>query len=548
MKAARTLVVAAVLCLASFRGIAGSDGADVPAGSAVSVAEAPASGGSRALPGAGGGESSRIDVGLPLAGEDDGVIRAFPGAEGGGMYVSGGRGGEVYHVTTLADAGPGSLREALSRSNRIVVFDVCGTIRLESPLEIKRGDITIAGQTAPGAGICIRDYPVQIKADNVIVRYLRFRLGDASGREGDALGGRFRTGVIIDHCSMSWSTDECASFYANRNFTMQWCLLSESLRISVHGKGRHGYGGLWGGRNASFHHNLLADHDSRNARLDHPAVYLDRSSGRDYAPTHRGNVDLRNNVVYNWGDNTAYGGEEGRFNFVNNYYKPGPASRKRDYFVEAYRHNAVMSAGSAYPQLYLSGNYHAGDYAAAINADNRAGGVRFHGLSYEEAADFAECLLTRPLPVRSDDSTTCYTTTHSAAEAYDRVLDFAGASLCRDAVDERVVADLRAGRASFAGSRGSTGGLIDSQFDVGGWPELRATDEQIARASADSDRDGIPDSCEELLGLDAGDASDASLRTLDPQGLYTNLEVYLHLLVRRITEAQRAGGLYVALE
>ncbi|WP_300798006.1 pectate lyase [uncultured Alistipes sp.] len=490
-----------------------------------------------------------VDVGLPLAGEDDGVIRAFPGAEGGGMYVTGGRGGKVYHVTKLDDDGSvGTLRHAVSQSGaRIIVFDVCGTIRLTKTLEIKNDNLTIAGQTAPGDGICLRDHSVQVKADNVIIRYLRFRMGDVAKSEDDAIWGRYNENLILDHCTMSWSTDECASFYANRNFTMQWCLLSESLRNSIHGKGKHGYGGLWGGRNASFHHNMLADHDSRNARIDHPGIYVNGST--DYRPTHRGNVDLRNNVIYNWGDNSTYGGEDGSYNLVGNYYKPGPASKQRKYFVDAYWYNSSFDMGSAYPRIYMEDNYHAGSYASALNSDNWNGGVSYHDQSKYGTNPSTEAgHLTAPLSIKADDATTCYTTTHPVADAYERVLAYVGASLRRDAVDTRVISDARAGKATYTGSNGSTGGLIDTQEDVGGWPVLTATDEEIARAATDTDGDGIPDYYEELLGLDKNDASDAAAKTLDPQGLYSNLEVYLHYLVKDITAAQVAGGTYTALD
>lgn len=486
------------------------------------------------------------DLGLPLANENDGVLRAFPGAEGGGMYVSGGRGGKVCHVTNLNDSGPGSLRAAVEASGkRIVVFDVAGTIELLSDLRIKNGNLTIAGQTAPGNGICVSGGTVVIDADNVIVRYMRFRLGDLNkggnlSDGSDTIWGRYRTDIILDHCSMSWSIDECASFYANRNFTMQWCLLTESLRKSAHGKGEHGYGGIWGGRNASFHHNMLANHDSRNARIDHPGIY------GSYLSTHRGNVDYRNNVIYNWGSNTTYGGEDGSFNIVNNYYKPGPASKERNYFVDAYWYNSSSNVGSAYPRLYMSGNYHAGGYASAINGDNWLG-VYYHPQGDDPSKTAGR--LSAPLSVRAGDTQVCHTTTHSAADAFDAVLKYAGASLSRDAVDKRAESDARSGEATFPnGGNGSTGGIIDTQSAVGGWPELTATDEEIRRAATDTDGDGIPDYYETLLGLDPNDASDANATTLDPQGIYPNIEVYFHFLVREISAAQTAGGTYTALE
>lgn len=462
---------------------------------------------------------------------------AFPGAEGGGMFTTGGRGGKVIHVTNLNDSGTGSLRAALTESGaRTIVFDVAGVIELNSGLNISKGDVTIAGQTAPGDGICIRNFSTRVNASNVIIRFVRFRMGDEKKNEGDAIWGRYFENIILDHCSMSWCTDECASFYANRNFTMQWCVIAESLRNSIHGKGKHGYGGIWGGRDASFHHNLLAHHDSRNPRIDHPQIY------GNYVETHRGNVDYRCNAVYNWGSNHTYGGENGWFNIVNNYYKPGPASSDRKYFVDAY--GSYTKDGTVYadryPEMYLSGNLHTGHQ----DLDDTPSSVYWHnGQSYGNY----NMLLKAALPLEGPSGEDIYTTTHSAALSFDRICAYAGASLVRDAVDERICSDALAGTASFNdGGNGSTGGMIDTQTAVGGWPEYKAADSEIAGCK-DSDGDGMPDWFEDQFKLDKADSTDGNAKTLDPYARYTNLEMYLHYLVRDIVDVQNAGGEYAKL-
>ena len=475
---------------------------------------------------------------IPSAEDQHKETLAFPGAEGGGMYTTGGRGGKVIHVTTLADSGAGSLRAALNESGaRTIVFDVAGIIELKSALSIKNGNVTIAGQTAPGDGICIKNYELKFEnADNIIIRFVRFRMGDEAKREADALWGRYNRNIIIDHCSMSWSTDECSSFYANEFFTMQWCILTESLRNSVHGKGKHGYGGIWGGKNASFHHNLLANHDSRNPRIDHPQIY------GNYVETHRGNVDYRCNAVYNWGSNHTYGGEDGWFNIVNNYYKPGPASSDRKYFVDAYGSYVKdgTSYADSYPQMYLSGNVNT--KYPELGAANDASTIYWHnGSGYGNY----NSLLTGSLGIDGPQQKAVYTTTHSAEKAFDMICQYAGASLVRDIVDERACGDAKSGTATFKdGGNGSKDGIIDTQSAVGGWPAYEATSKELADAK-DSDSDGMPDWFEKQFALDASDASDAGAKTLDSYGRYTNLEMYLHYLVRDIIASQNDDGEYM---
>ena len=477
---------------------------------------------------------------IPAVEDEHKLPIAFPGAEGGGMHTTGGRGGKVIHVTTLADSGKGSLRAALSESGpRVIVFDVAGIIELKSTLNIKNGDVTIAGQTAPGDGICIKNYAVVVAADNVILRFMRFRMGDEAKQENDALWGRYHRNIILDHCSMSWSTDECSSFYANEFFTMQWCIMTESLRNSVHGKGKHGYGGIWGGRNASFHHNLLSCHDSRNPRIDHPQIY------GDYVTTHRGNVDYRCNAVYNWGSNHTYGGEDGWFNIVNNCYKPGPASSDRKYFVDAYGSyvNDGVTYADSYAEMYLSGNVNT--KYPELGAANDETSVYWHnGSSYGNYMT----LLSSPLALNGPDGADVYTTTHSAETAFARICESGGASLARDAVDERACNDALNGTASVTdGGNGSKNGIIDTQTAVGGWPVYEASAEE-KDAVKDSDGDGMPDWFEKDFSLDASDAEDGNAKTLDPYGRYTNLDMYLHYLVRDIVMSQNADGDYQKLQ
>lgn len=453
---------------------------------------------------------------------DRDTIPAFPGAEGAGKYTTGGAGGKVYIVNKLDDDGTeGTLRWALEQEGkRTVVFAVDGTISLNRHLDINNGDLTIAGQTAPGQGICLKNYPLQISADNVIVRYIRTRMGDERGTQNDAMGAMRRKNIIIDHCSMSWSTDECASFYNNQNFTMQWCIISESLASSVHEKGEHGYGGIWGGQPASFHHNLIAHHTSRTPRFN--------GSRQTRRPLDE-RVDFRNNVIYNWGPvNGAYAGEGGLYNLVNNYYKPAYATVQNKKLINRIFAPWVGKVSPEYPKgvtgkFYVSGNYFDDSspaldqknksVLAAVNQDNWLG---IHPQE-EFKGELSELKAKEPFEMVEIP-------TQSAREAYLAVLEEAGASFRRDEIDSRIVEETRSGTCIDHLNGGT--GIVDSQSQLGGWPELES-----APAPADSDADGMPDFWEKLKGLNSNDPADGSLYQLSPS--YTNLEVYMNSLVYR---------------
>ena len=475
--------------------------------------------------------------------EEDGMARAFPGAEGGGMYATGGRGGSVYHVTNLNDSGAGSLRQGLcnTKGKRTIVFDVAGVIELKSNLVVNSsyGDVTVAGQTAPGEGICLKNYTLRINASNVIIRYIRCRMGDEAKTEDDAMNlythDNNITDVIVDHCSLSWSTDECGSFYGVTGFTLQWCILSESLRNSVHDKGKHGYGGIWGGSDATYHHNLLAHHDSRNPRFDH-----------DYVSTLKGPVGFINNVVYNWGDNSSYGGESANntntykmYNVIGNWYKPGPATAAGKHrFIDpmtscSYCTSAEGCSTIVPGHFYMTGNVMDGD--SGKTADN-----------WTATAASDDLIKTIRSETMFKGTKAGKMSQHSAADAFSKVLKYAGASLSRDAVDTRVTSETEKGTYTYKGSNGSTCGLIDSQSDVGGWPSYSATDAQKTLVT-DTDGDGMPDWWEQKYGLDSSKSADGAETTVDTKGRYTNLEMYLHYLVREILAAQNEGGSYTEL-
>ena len=451
--------------------------------------------------------------------DDPELVAACHYIQGGGSQTTGGQGGATYVVSSLEDgidpatnkALPGTLRYAAEQGEaRIVVFRVAGTIHLVKPLTITKGNLTIAGQSAPGDGICIADYPIIIEhANNIIIRFVRCRLGNKSleldkEKDYDALSINDSKNIVIDHCSFSWSVDECVSCYGNENFTLQYCFITESLRNAGHVKGAHGYGGIWGGKNATFHHNLLAHHDSRNPRFDHS--YVDN--------TCFGPIDYVNNVVYNWGGNSTYGGEgytqARKINMVNNYYKYGPATSHRNRLVDPTDSCSYCSDGghTVIPgKFWLSGNYMYGD--ANVTSDNWNGSTQ-KGSNVKATARWTEGL-------------TALEKEQTAEEAYETVLTKAGCSLVRDAVDIRNVSEVRNGNYTYSGSKGSKNGLIDQPSDVGGWPNLSGT------MPKDTDQDGIPDEWEEAYGLNPSSFSDSRKQTL-VSGI-SNIEVYLNAIV-----------------
>ena len=468
---------------------------------------------------------------------------AFPGAEGFGRYVTGGRGGKVLHVKNLKDSGYQSLRWCLQQTGaKTIVFDVSGTIHLESELSIP-SNTTIAGQTAPGDGICVADYPCSIKGNNVIVRYMRFRLGNKNvkkdGADGwDGFGGFDKQDWIIDHCSVSWSIDECLSVLGNKNTTVQWCLVAQSLVNSGHSKGAHGYGGNWGGSGASFHHNLIAHHGSRTPRLGpRPTTQLDER------------MDMRNNVIYNFGGNGCYGGEGMKVNIVNNYYKPGPGSPTGDKGKRiagiGIRTNSYITTYPDYaPALHLWGKYY-----VTGNVNSKYSDVTSNNWTYgiynqidASGCDGTYTAATKDSIKIDEPIDFIATTTHTAQKAYEKVLEYAGACKSRDTFDDLMVSDTRDGKATYTGS-GLSKGFVNSQndnkpsgagSDWSAWPTLNSTD-----APVDTDGDGMPDDWEDAHGLDKTKAADGNIVT---DSGYTNLEIYLNSLVADITEQQNADG------
>ncbi len=515
---------------------------------------------------------------------------AFPGAEGHGRYVTGGRGGKVIHVTNLNDKGTGSFRAAVTgNSKKIIVFDVAGVIPLASDLSIG-ANTTILGQTAPSPGITLRYYTVQPE-DNCIIRFIRLRRGQEKDiNDGaDATWQRNKTGIIFDHCSFSWSIDEVASFYDNNNFTMQWCTVAESLTNPGHSKGAHGYGGIWGGKLASFHHNFVGHLMNRGPRFNGARYgWTGYTSNKEYDtykwenPVQAENVDFRNCVMYN-AQGTCYGGPGGgQINIVNNYYKAGPSQSLKSKTLNGIKvsvstgkergsQNRITqvtvssseNSDKKHPEFYemtsryfISGNttettkgtitknqdwkgveYDKGTYTyngEIYSADKK----NFYGDAVaHQTIDGVSCVkikMDNPAP-------TGEVTTHSAAEAFSKVLAYGGASLYRDEIDARYMEEAKTGTAQYKGSITQSPGIIDKVSDVNGYTE--STFGTASRpADFDTDKDGIPDAWELANGLNPNDGSDALTYSLDGKGYYTNLEVYANSLVEDIMKQGNADA------
>ena len=515
---------------------------------------------------------------------------AFPGAEGHGRYVTGGRGGKVIHVTNLNDKGTGSFRSAVTgNSKKIIVFDVAGVIPLASDLTIG-ANTTILGQTAPSPGITLRYYTVRPE-DNCIIRFIRLRRGQEKDiNDGaDAIWQRNKTGIIFDHCSFSWSIDEVASFYDNNNFTMQWCTVAESLTNPGHSKGAHGYGGIWGGKLASFHHNFVGHLMNRGPRFNGARYgWTGYTSNKDYDtykwenPVQAENVDFRNCVMYN-AQGTCYGGPGGgQINIVNNYYKAGPSQsltsktlngikvsvstgkeRGSQNRITQVTVSSSRNSDKKHPEFYemtsryfISGNttettkgtvtknqdwkgvvYDKGTYT--YNGENYSADKKnFYGDAVaHQTIDGVSCVkikMDNPAP-------TGEVTTHSAAEAFNKVLAYGGASLYRDEIDAHYMEEAKTGTAQYKGSITLSPGIIDKVSDVNGYTEstfgtaYRPTD-------FDTDKDGIPDAWELANGLNPNDGSDALTYSLDGKGYYTNVEVYANSLVEDIMKQGNANA------
>ena len=520
---------------------------------------------------------------------------AFPGAEGHGRFVTGGRGGKIFHVTNLNDSGTGSFREAVKSGKRIIVFDVAGVIALKSDLKFA-DNITILGQTAPSPGITLRYYTVQPGSNNII-RFIRIRRGQEKNiNDGaDASWQRNKTGIIFDHCSFSWSIDEVASFYDNNNFTMQWCTVAESLTNPGHSKGAHGYGGIWGGKLASFHHNFVGHLMNRGPRFNGARYgWTGYTTNKEYSTykwqntVQAENVDFRNCVMYN-AQGTCYGGPGGgQINIVNNYYKAGPSHSLKETTLNGLKVDVSTgkergsqdrvtlvtlstqsNSDKHHPEFYdMTSRYFINGNTTETTKGSKTANQDWKGVNYDkgipslngeyyspDANNFygdavahttisgKSCVkikMDKPAPIGQ-------VTTHSAAEAYEKVLAYAGASLYRDVVDARYMEEAKTGTATYKGSITNSPGIIDKETDVNGYTEANfGTGSRPA--DFDTDKDGIPDEWEKANGLNPNDASDALTYSLDKKVYYTNIEVYANSLVENIMKSENKDAIDAVAE
>ncbi len=439
-------------------------------------------------------------------------VAAFPGAEGFGKHATGGRGGKVVTVSNLNDDGAGSFRQAFREypgEPITVVFSVAGIIELKSPLKISRSNITVAGQTAPGDGICLKgnSFIINCAGDktgargNIIIRYLRSRPGAKIATGVYGFNMENSQNIIIDHCSFTWANEECAAMYDTKNVTVQWSIISEGLYNANHHKGLRAYGGVWGGQNASYHHNLISNQNSRTVRFNGARAHDTLAI-----------VDYSNNVIFNWKSaNACYGGEVdipgGRFNInlVNNYYIPGPATPKELKFVKA---NYNQAKAKGFGQWYLYGNVMEGNKKLSANNSLGIDLTEFPEQYRKLALVTAAFAIAEPV------------TLQSAREAYQLVLKKVGASLPKyDAVDQRLIAEAQSHKAT-SGEKG----IINDALEAGGWPVY-----QYIKAPADTDKDGMPDEWELKNGLNA-ELADNNDYKLSKE--YTNIEVYMNGLVK----------------
>ena len=515
---------------------------------------------------------------------------AFPGAEGHGRFVTGGRGGKIYHVTNLNDSGTGSFREAVKSGNKIIVFDVAGVIALKSDLKFA-DNITILGQTAPSPGITLRYYTVQPGSNNII-RFIRIRRGQEKNiNDGaDASWQRNKTGIIFDHCSFSWSIDEVASFYDNNNFTMQWCTVAESLTNPGHSKGAHGYGGIWGGKLASFHHNFVAHLMNRGPRFNGARYgWTGYTNNKEYSTykwqntVQAENVDFRNCVMYN-AQGTCYGGPGGgQINIVNNYYKAGPSHSLKGTTLNGLKVDVSTgkergsqdritlvtlstqsNSDKNHPELYdMTSRYYINGNTTETTKGQKTENKDWKGINYDKGIPSLNGEYYSPdannfygdavahttisgkscVKIKMDEpAPTGQVTTHSAAEAYEKVLAYVGASLYRDEIDARYMEEAKTGTAIYKGSITNSPGIIDKVSDVKGYTEANFGT-GTRPADFDTDKDGIADEWEKANGLNPNDASDAITYSLDEKGYYTNIEVYANSLVENIMKAENQDAL-----